>query len=81
MFNPVYKVRSEIHKSLAKLQSAQLNANPIGDNVSQRPKVVIMNAECKKSMGLGLVLMFFFGPLGMLYAAVPGALIMFLFAE
>ena len=33
-----------------------------------------------KSMVLALVLSFFFGPLGMLYATVSGGIIMFLFS-
>jgi hypothetical protein len=40
----------------------------------QKPVEVIIRAQ--KSAGVAFLLSFFFGPLGMLYATVPGALIM-----
>jgi hypothetical protein len=39
------------------------------------PQVVITISE--KSVGISLILTFFFGPLGMLYSTVAGGLIMF----
>ena len=32
----------------------------------------------QKSMGLAILLAFLFGPLGMLYATIPGAIVMFI---
>jgi len=40
----------------------------------QKPVEVIIRTQ--KSAGVAFLLSFFFGPLGMLYATVPGALIM-----
>lgn len=42
--------------------------------VNPKPQVIVV--QSLKSMGLGLVLTFFFGPLGMLYSTVVGSLIM-----
>ncbi len=43
------------------------------------PQVSVTNVivTSSKSVGLALILTFFFGPLGMLYSTVAGALIMF----
>ncbi|SDX41923.1 hypothetical protein SAMN05444487_11720 [Marininema mesophilum] len=41
----------------------------------QNPNVVV--AVQTKSMGLSLILTFFFGPLGMLYSTILGGIIMF----
>ncbi len=45
-------------------------------NVIAAPNVVV--ASPPKSVGLAIVLAFFFGPLGMLYSTITGALVMFL---
>ena len=44
----------------------------------EQSQTVIINNASKKSVGLALLLALFFGPLGLLYASVTGALIMFL---
>lgn len=40
---------------------------------TQQPTVVVVN---QKSLVLGLILTFFFGPLGMLYSTIMGGLVM-----
>ena len=41
-----------------------------------RPQTVI--AVPTKSMGIAIILTILFGPLGMLYATIPGAIVMFI---
>ena len=43
--------------------------------VSNQQPVIVM---APKSVGIALLLTFFFGSIGMLYATVPGAIIMFI---
>ena len=45
-------------------------------NSPQKPQMIIVKST--KNVGLAAVLGFFFGPLGMCYATLKGALIMFL---
>lgn len=42
---------------------------------NQNVKYVVTRSP--KSMGAAIALAFFFGPLGMLYATIPGAIVMF----
>jgi hypothetical protein len=48
--------------------------NPI-ENQSSRQVVVVAST---KSTGLSIALTFLFGPLGMLYSTIPGAIVMFI---
>lgn len=52
-----------------------MNTNNPSGNASQSTIVTI---QSQKSMTTALLLSFFFGPLGMLYSTITGALIMFL---
>ncbi|HCS56577.1 MAG TPA: hypothetical protein DIW80_04300 [Gordonia polyisoprenivorans] len=47
---------------------------PVPVPVGQYPPVVVVGSE--KSVGVALVLSFFFGPLGMFYSTVTGGLVM-----
>lgn len=61
--------------------SASINNNQTLNNAQQQKRdvsttdVLLYSTE-KKSLGIGLLLTFFFGGLGMLYASVSGAIIM-----
>jgi len=52
-------------------QSSQMNQSPT-------PQKQVMVVVPTKSIPLSLVLTFFFGPLGMLYSTIAGAIIMFI---
>ncbi|MDO5615709.1 MAG: hypothetical protein Q4G16_05940 [Cruoricaptor ignavus] len=53
------------------------NENIQNHNVENTTKETIIIIKDKKSVGLSLLLTFFFGPLGMLYSTVTGAIVMF----
>lgn len=53
---------------------AQQDTVQQGVPVNPKPQVIVV--QSLKSMGVGLTLTFFFGPLGMLYSTVVGALVM-----
>lgn len=45
--------------------------------MTQQPQIVYVK-PAPKSVGLAVFLAFMFGPLGMLYSTIPGAIVMFI---
>jgi len=55
------------------------NPNPdyySNPNSNQPPRPTVVIAKSPKSMGIGIALSFFFGPLGMFYSTITGAIVM-----
>ena len=48
------------------------------ENNKEGQKTVVVIVQNRKSVGLSLILTFFFGPLGMLYSTITGGIIMFI---
>lgn len=68
-----YQAQPEVHP-----QAPPPNHGYAGTVTSNTTSVVVHNSlVAPKSVGLAAFLAMFFGPLGMLYATVPGALVMF----